>query len=193
MMKWIWGAMLLLGMVSAIISKNPDMILDSMLEGANEAATLCISLCGGYMLWMGIMNIAKEAGLINSLSRIMEKPLKKLFPSSKKAIAPITLNLAANFFGMGSAATPFGLMAMKELKKESKLQNQASDDMCMFLALNSSAIELLPTTVITLRASLNSEDPYNVVVPTFIASIFAFVSAIILSKLFSKIGRDKKR
>ncbi len=191
-MKWIWGMMLLFGMAFAVHSGNPDIILDSMLDGASEAVTLCVSLCGGYMLWMGIMNIAKECGLIESLSRIMERPLKKLFPSSKKAIAPITLNLAANFFGMGSAATPFGLMAMKELKKESTMGNIASDDMCMFLSLNSSAIELLPTSVIALRSAFGSQDAYNVVIPTFIASVFAFASAIIASRIFAKLGRNKK-
>ena len=184
--------MLLFGMAFAVHSGNPDIILDSMLDGASEAVTLCVSLCGGYMLWMGIMNIAKECGLIESLSRIMERPLKKLFPSSKKAIAPITLNLAANFFGMGSAATPFGLMAMKELKKESTMGNIASDDMCMFLSLNSSAIELLPTSVIALRSAFGSQDAYNVVIPTFIASVFAFASAIIASRIFAKLGRNKK-
>lgn len=185
--------MLLLGIGFSVYHKNPDIILDSMLDGASEAVSLCVSLCGGYMLWMGIMNIAKDCGLIESLSRIMERPLRRLFPSSKKAIAPITLNLAANFFGMGSAATPFGLMAMKELKKESSLKNIASDDMCMFLALNSSAIELLPTSVIALRAAFGSQDAYNVVIPTFIASIFAFASAIIASKIFARFGRDNKR
>ncbi|MBQ9833233.1 MAG: hypothetical protein IJO48_05825 [Clostridia bacterium] len=193
MMKWIWGSMLLLSMSFAIFAGNPDSILDSMLEGAGEAVTLSISLCGAYMLWMGIMNIAKDAGLIESLSRLMQRPLQKLFPSSKKAIAPITLNLAANFFGMGSAATPFGLMAMKELKKEGNTTNTASDDMCMFLSLNSSAIELLPTSVIAMRAAAGSQNVYSVVVPTFIASVFAFASAIIACRIFARIGKKIKR
>ncbi len=193
MMKWIWGVMLILGIGFGMFSNDPEGVLDAMLDGASEAVTLSISLCGAYMLWMGIMNIAKDAGLIDSLSALVKRPLKRLFPNSNNAIAPITLNLAANFFGMGSAATPFGLMAMKELKKESRNGNIASDNMCMFLSLNSSAIELLPTSVLALRAAAGSENVYAVVIPTFIASVFAFVSAIIASRILAKLKPIKRK
>ena len=116
-------------------------------------------------------------------------------------MAPITLNLAANFFGMGSAATPFGLAAMKELQlaaqKKGLPTTTASDAMCMFLALNASAIELLPTGVLTMRAAAGSEDVYCVVVPTFLASILSFLSAVLLCRLlcgaFPETGRRRRK
>ena len=108
--------MLLLGLIACMMSGNAEGAMEAMLAGAGEAVTLSLSLAGAYMLWMGLMNVAKEAGLIDALARAVRKPLALLFPNAPGAVAPITLNLAANFFGMGSAATPFGLAAMKELR-----------------------------------------------------------------------------
>lgn len=182
--------MLLLGLIACMASGNAEGAMEAMLTGAGEAVTLSLSLAGAYMLWMGLMNVAKEAGLIDALARAVRKPLALLFPNAPGAVAPITLNLAANFFGMGSAATPFGLAAMKELRaaadREGVPEGTASDDMCMFLSLNSSAVELLPTSVLALRAAAGAADVYCVVLPTFIASLFAFASAVVLCKLFCR-------
>ena len=182
--------MLLLGLIACMASGNAEGAMEAMLTGAGEAVTLSLSLAGAYMLWMGLMNVAKEAGLIDALARAVQKPLALLFPNAPGAVAPITLNLAANFFGMGSAATPFGLAAMKELRaaadQEGVPEGTASDDMCMFLSLNSSAVELLPTSVLALRAAAGAADVYCVVLPTFIASLFAFASAVVLCKLFCR-------
>lgn len=183
--------MLLVGLIACMVSGNAEGALDAMLAGAGEAVTLSLSLTGAYMLWMGLMRVAKEAGLIDALARLVRKPLALLFPGSPGAVAPVTLNLAANFFGMGSAATPFGLAAMKELRvaadRDGVPEGTASDDMCMFLSLNSSAVELLPTGVLALRAAAGSADVYCVVLPTFIASLLAFASAIVLCKFFCRL------
>lgn len=191
MMNWLWGIMLLLGLIACMVSGNAEGAMDAMLAGAGEAVTLSLSLAGAYMLWMGLMNVAKEAGLIDALARAVRKPLALLFPRSPGAVAPVTLNLAANFFGMGSAATPFGLAAMKELRaaadRDGVPEGTASDDMCMFLSLNSSAVELLPTSVLALRAAAGSTDVYCVVLPTFLASLLAFASAIALCRFFCRV------
>lgn len=191
MMNWLWGIMLLLGLIACMVSGNAEGAMDAMLAGAGEAVTLSLSLAGAYMLWMGLMNVAKEAGLIDALARAVRKPLALLFPRSPGAVAPVTLNLAANFFGMGSAATPFGLAAMKELRaaadRDGVPEGMASDDMCMFLSLNSSAVELLPTSVLALRAAAGSTDVYCVVLPTFLASLLAFASAIALCRFFCRV------
>ncbi len=183
--------MLLLGLVACIVGGNAGGAMEAMLAGAGEAVTLSVSLAGAYMMWMGLMNVAREAGLIDGLARLVRKPLSLLFPRAQGAVAPITLNLAANFFGMGSAATPFGLAAMRELRaaadRDGVPEDTASDDMCMFLSLNSSAIELLPTNVLALRAAAGSADAYCVVLPTFIASLFAFASAIAMCKIFCRL------
>lgn len=183
--------MLTFGTVLCCINGDGAQSLAYMLEGAESAVTLSISLAGSYILWMGIMNIAKRAGLIEGLARVAEKPLKLLMPGIGSAAAPVTLNLTANFFGLGNAATPFGLEAMRRLKQESKLDGIASNNMCMFLSLNASAIELLPTTVIAVRTACGSADAYSIVTPTLLSSIVAAIAAVTLCKLFECFGRGK--
>ena len=163
MMNYIWGFLILCGFGAFALSGDPAASVDAMLSGVSEALELCLALCPSFMLWLGLMNVAREAGLMEKLSRAARPLLKRLIPGSSEAMAPITLNLAANFLGLGSAATPFGIEAMAELQKANRCGNAASDDMCMFIALNSSAVELLPTSVLALRAAAGSTDPYCVV------------------------------
>ena len=161
--------------------------LDELISGADGAVKLCASLAGSYLIWMGLMNVAKRAGLVEKLARLIRKPLGLLMPGVSGAAAPITMNLAANFFGLGNAATPFGIDAMRELKREAHGSESATANICMFLALNASAIELLPTNVLAIRFSLGAADAYSIVLPTLISSIFAAVAAIIASKAFASI------
>lgn len=109
MMKWVWGGMLAVGLLAGMLIGDAQGTADALAAGAAEAAALCISLSGAYMLWMGLMAIAEEAGLVQKLSRAARPLLKRLFPGSPGAVAAVTLNLCANFFGLGSAATPFGV------------------------------------------------------------------------------------
>lgn len=186
MMKWVWGFMLVGGLLAGMLGGDAQGAADALLAGAGEAVSLCVSLAGAYMLWMGLMQVAEEAGLVKKLSRAAQPVLRLLFPNSPNAVAPVTLNLCANFFGLGSAATPFGLAAMEELDAVNDKKGVATDDMCMFLALNSSAIELLPTTVLALRTAAGSADPYCVVLPTFAASVISAVVAVALCKLLAR-------
>ena len=186
MMKWVFAGMMLLGIALFAARGDGSGALNALAEGAGSAVELSITLAGSYMLWMGVMNIAREAGLIEKLAAAMKKPLRLLMPGAGEAAAPVTLNLAANFFGLGNAATPFGIEAMKKLDKG---DGRATDDMAMFIALNSSAIELLPTSVIAVRTACGSAAPYDVVIPTFIASAAAAAAAVVSCKLLSKVFR----
>ena len=183
MMSCVFAAMIAAAIICGAANGSIAAVLDALTEGAANAVTLSLSLAGAYMLWMGLMGIARRAGLIDALSRAMRKPLGLLFPNAGEAIAPITLNLA----GAGSAATPFGLEAMKELNAKAKYAGVATDEMCMFLALNASALELLPANVLALRTAAGSEDAYIVVLPTFIASVISFVSAAAICALLCRI------
>lgn len=182
MMNYIWGILTAAGIAGFMAGGEPEAAMDALTAGAGEAVELMLTLSGGFMLWMGLMNVAKEAGLITSLGRVMRPVISWLMPDSPSAVAPVTLNLAANFFGLGSAATPFGLEAMREMALYSPYEDAASDDMCMFIALNASAIELLPVGVLTLRAAAGSEDVYSVVLPTFIASLITAALTILLCR-----------
>lgn len=188
-MNKIFGGMIVIGIIAGILSGGGDAVADSMIAGMGEAVTLTLSLAGAFMFWMGIMEVARDLGVIEKLAKVTRPFLNRLFPKAGAAQAAITLNLATNFFGMGSAATPFGLHAMRELQNVNPTPEIATDDMCMFIALNASALELLPTGVIALRNSAGSIDPYAIIVPTFLASVVSFVSAIILSKVFARIWR----
>ncbi len=185
-MNWLWGLMLAAGLIAGAINGDPGGAADALITGMSDAVTLCLSLAGAYMLWMGLMNVAKEAGLIDGLSRAAKPVFKRLFPHSPQAVAPVTLNLAANFFGLGSAATPFGLKAMREFEKANPQKGVATHDMCMFLCLNAAAVELLPTNVLAMRAVYGSNDVYAVVLPTFVSSAAAFLAAFLLARLFQR-------
>lgn len=184
MMNWVFGIMAVVGIIFFAVKGDGAGALAAMARGCDGALTLTLSLAGAYMLWMGIMNIAERAGLIERLARLMRRPLRLLMPDAEDAAAPVTLNLAANFFGLGNAATPFGIDAMRKLDRG---DGRASDSMAMFIALNSSAVELLPTSVIAVRTACGSADPYSVVLPTFIASLTAAAAAIVSCKLLGKL------
>ena len=184
MMKWVFAGMMLLGIALFAARGDGSGALNALAEGAGSAVELSITLAGSYMLWMGVMNIAREAGLIEKLAAAMKKPLRLLMPGAGEAAAPVTLNLAANFFGLGNAATPFGIEAMRKLDRGNGV---ASDQMAMFIALNASAIELLPTAVIAVRSACGSAEPYSIVLPTFIASIAAAAASIVSCRLLGRL------
>ena len=192
MMNRIFGAMIAIGLIAGVIWGDPGTLLDAMVSGMGEAVTLAVGLAGAFMFWMGIMEVARDIGVIERLAKFVKPLLTRLFPKAGAAVAPITLNLAANFFGMGSAATPFGLEAMAQLEKRNSSPGAATNDMCMFIALNASALELLPTGVIALRSTAGSADPYSIIVPTFIASVASFISAIALCKLFERMSSKRR-
>lgn len=186
MMKWIWSVMLLSGVLFSFLKGDPSLAVDAMLRGTADAVTLCLSLAGAYLLWMGLMGIAKEAGLMDALSIRMRPLIRKLMPNAKSAAGPITLNFAANFLGLGNAATPFGLAAMQELEKENPVPGRATDEMCMFLCINASAIQLFPTTVISLLVSAGSRNPYRIVLPALLATLASTATAVLLCLIFRR-------
>jgi spore maturation protein A len=186
MMSYIWGTMLLAGIIVSLVRGDPAAVMNSMLKGAGDAVTVCITLTAAYMLWLGLMGIARRAGVIDSLAKRIRPAAEKLFPGAGNAVAPITLNMSANFFGMGNAATPFGLSAMKEMERRNPHPGTATDAMCMFLAVNCSAIQLIPTSVISLRAAQGSADPYCIVLPTLLASTVSTIVAIAACKLMAR-------
>lgn len=184
MMDLVFGIMIAIGAAVFVIKGDGAGALSALVSGCAGAVTLTLELAGAYMLWTGLMNVAKKAGLVDKLAGLMQKPLGRLMPGAGEALAPVALNLAANFFGLGNAATPFGVAAMKALDDGS---GRASDNMVMFIALNASAIELLPTTVIAIRTACGSSDPWSVAVPTFIASLAAAAAAIISCRALGRV------
>lgn len=192
MINYIWAFLIVVGTVAGIATGHTQAVGDAAVEGAKEAGLLCISLIGSYALWLGVLNVAKEAGLIESLARRMRGVIRWLFPNvppNSDASGYITLNLVANMLGMGNAATPFGLKAMKELQELNADKNAASDAMCMLLIINASSVQLLPLTVIALRSAAGSAAPAEIVLTALFATTVTTTFAIAVGKIWQRIRR----
>lgn len=186
MINWIWSGIFCFCAIVLTFTSGGDAAMEAMLAGAQEAVTLSISLAGSYLLFLGLLGVAKKAGLMDALSRKLRPVTNWLCPNAGRAGGAITLNLAANMLGMGNAATPFGLEAMRLLDEQNPVKGRATHAMCMFICVNASALQLIPTTLIGLRASYGSPAPTAIVVPSLIASIAASAAAIVLCKLLAK-------
>lgn len=187
MMSAIWGAMLVLGIGAYLFSGDAAGATSALLGGASSAVTLCLSLAGGYVLWLGLLNIVERSGLLEKLARAAKPLIRRLFPAAdEKSAALITLNLSANMLGMGNAATPFGLDAMRQLQTLNPDKSRASNEMCMLLIINSASVQLIPTTLIALRQAAGAADPADIFIPTLIATAASLLFAVMLALLVAR-------
>lgn len=185
MMNYIWGGMLILGIIYGTFSGNMSAITDAVISSSKEAVNLSVSMLGIVAFWTGLMEIAVECEIIEKIKRCLSPLLKILFPGIEKdnpALGAISLNFAANMLGLGWAATPAGLQAMKELQRirhKGEL-NVASDEMCTFLVINISSLQLIPVNVIAYRSQYGSVNPSGIIVPGLIATFVSTITAIII-------------
>lgn len=187
MVNFIWVMMTVIGILFAIANGTMENVNKAIFSGAKEAVTICIGLISVLVFWLGLMNIAKAAGLLNGLSKLFQPLVTKLFPEVPKdhpAMGFILSNMIANLFGLGNAATPMGIKAMEELKKLNNNENSPSRSMITFLAINTSSITLIPTTVIAIRMNYGSEAPTEIVGTTLVASFFSTIAAILIDRYF---------
>lgn len=194
MLNIIWPAFILISFIYGILMGNVEKINQSIFESAKNAVELSITFFGTICLWNGIMKIAQETSFNVKLSKLLRPLINFLFPESKnneKAKEEISMNIIANFLGLGNAATPLGLKAMKTLQKENPKKDTISNSMAMFIVINTASMQLIPTTVIAIRSSLNSSNPTQIIFPVWGATIAAAVAAITATKIFIKI--DNKR
>ena len=182
-MSFVFGVMLVCGVLALLAGQGGDAATASMLAGAGEAVTLCLELAGAYLLFMGMMGVARRAGLMDALSRALSPAIRLLFPRADGAAGPIALCFAANILGMGNAATPFGLEAMRALDANNPRPGVATDEMCVLIAVNASALQLLPTGLLALRQAAGSAEPAAVVLPSLIASAVSTAVAVVLCLL----------
>lgn len=185
MMKYIWAGLITGAVLLGLVTGEIEAVSTAAMNGAGEAAKLAISLVGTYALWLGMLNILEKAGAVTAIAKRSERIILWLFKGIRKgaATAYITLNLVANMLGMGSAATPFGLKAMEELKKQSTDGDRASHNMCLFLIVNTASVQLLPLSIIAVRAAAGSANPADIVIPALLATLGTAIFGIILAKL----------
>lgn len=189
MINYIWLALIVIGVLTAIFQGNVQVVTDAAIESANSAVELSIGLVGIMTLWLGLMKLAEKSGIVNLISKLLKPILKRLFPEvpeNHPAMGSMVMNMAANLLGLGNAATPLGIKAMKELQELNEDKTTATNPMCMFLAINTSSVTLIASTVIAYRASAGSSNPAEIIGPTIIASVFGTIVAIIAAKLLEK-------
>ena len=192
MLNYIWSGLILLSLVVSFFTGRFEQCSVAAIEGAGEGVTLAITLCGAMCFWSGIMEIASKSGMLNILTKLMKPITKFLFPTLSQqspAMSAIVTNMTANILGMSNAATPLGLRAMEELQKLNTDKKRASRDMCMFVVLNTASIQLIPTTLIALRASMGSSAPTSIIVPIWITSALTLTIGVICAKIFEKVTK----
>lgn len=197
MLNYLWFGMIIISIIIGTATGNIEKVTSAMLNGAGGAVELCIGLLGSMCLWTGIAKVAERAGLVVIISKLLRPITKILFPKLKddsKALGAIVMNMVANMLGMGNAATPLGLKAMAELDKLNGGSQIASDEMCMFVVINTASIQLIPSTLIAMRQAAGAVSPGEVIVPIWISSIAAVVCGVLAAKLFQNIfGRKNRR
>lgn len=189
MLNYIWSGMIIVSFVVAISTGRLEMITAAAMDGAVSAVEMCIGLLGGMCLWTGIAKISEKSGLTMVFARVLKPITKIIFPKLKNgsaALNAIVANMVANLLGMGNAATPLGIAAMKELHKENRIKDVASDEMCMFVVINTASIQLIPSTIIALRQIFGAQKPTEIIVPVWMCSICAVVIGVVAAKIFQK-------
>jgi spore maturation protein A len=194
MIHYIWMFLLLSGVVAAAAKGQIDLVTAATLTGAKDAITVCFGLISILVFWLGMMQIAQDAGLLKKLANLLGPVARFLFPSvpaDHPAMGYILSNMSANLFGLGSAATPMGLKAMEELQKLNPDKKTATPAMCTLLALNTSGLTLIPTTVIGLRLKYDSLNPTEIIGPTLIATFIATSLAVVIDRYYQRKYRRK--
>lgn len=196
MLNYIWSGMLVAGFIFGIINGRVEEVTKAAVESAGKAIELSIALLGIMCLWTGLMGIAEKSGGIRVISMLFRPLLKLVFPDIPKnhpAMGAIVMNLSANFLGLGNAATPLGLKAMNELQKLNPDKSRATNAMCMFLVLNTAAVQLIPSTVIAIRTDAGSASPAEIITAVWVASICATLAGITAVKFFTRLGGLRRR
>lgn len=189
MVNKIWAYFIVLGLIYGLISGNSININETILGSAKESLEVFIQIFPVIALWLGIMNIATDSGLLDRLAKSLSTILHPLFPDIPKyhrSFTYISSNIIANMFGLGSAATPFGLKAMTSLQEINSDKKKASRSMLTFTMLNTSAITIIPTTLVALRMMYGSANPTNTLIVTLISTISATLVGIIVDRLLAR-------
>ena len=194
-MNYIFYFLIVVSIIAGAINGRLDAVVNSILSGAELSVKVAFSLIGIMAFWLGMMKIADKCGLITIVAKLIKPITKKLFdevPENSPAIGDIAMSFSANAFGLTNAATPIGIKAMEELQKHNKDKNSASNAMCMFLAMNTAGFQLIPATVIAVLISIGYKNPTEIIAPTLLVTSIAFLSAIILAKIFQNFWQPQQ-
>lgn len=193
MLNYLWPIFIIISFVFAIISGNIENLNSSIFESIDSVISLSMTLVGTMCLWCGIMEVVKNTSIMSKLTKLLKPVLLWLFPDAKynkEALDNISINVVSNILGLGNAATPAGIKALESLKESSNDKLSLSDSMMMLIVLNTTSIELIPTTVIAIRQSLNSQNPASIIIPIWISTIIGTIVGILSTKFLIKRSKN---
>ena len=189
-MSWIWTLMVGAAVLCGLALGNGPAVAKGALDGAAAGVELCLSMMGVLCLWMGVMEVMERSGLARGLSRLLRPALRRLYPDfarDKQVMDAVSANLSANLLGLGNAATPLGLEASRLMAERSP--GVASDGLCMLVGMNTASLQLIPTTVASLRAAAGSANPFDILPAVWLASAVSVTVGITAAKLFARVWR----
>ena len=188
-MNYIFYFLIVISIIAGALNGKLSDVVNAILAGADLSVKVAFSLIGIMAFWLGMMKIAEKSGLVTIIAKIIKPITKKIFneiPEDSPAIGDIAMNFSANTIGLSNAATPMGIKAMEELQKENIDKTSASNAMCMLLAMNTAGFQLIPATVIAVLISIGYKNPTEIIAPTLLVTSIAFISAIVLAKVFQR-------
>lgn len=189
MINYIWYFILAIGIIFGLAFGKGAVISKAIVSSTNGSVELVVGLMGIMCLWCGIMKIAEKSGLTEKIAKLLRPILKLIFKDAsrnEKALGAIVMNLTANMMGLSNAATPFGIKAMEEMDKQNAEKGTATNDMALFLVLNATCIQFIPTTVISIRAACNSQNPGSIIIPAIITTGIASVMGVVYCKILQR-------
>ena len=193
MINKIWCFFIFIAIIFGFINGSYEEVNNSIFSSINSTIELIFTLFGSMCFWNGIMNIVKNTSLINKIKNILNPLIKFLFPDLSKeseAYKNISINMASNLIGLGNASTQAGLKAMEELQKENKNKKTLSKNMILFMLINTASIQLIPTTIISIRMSLGSKNPSGIILGVWFASLSSFLFIIFITKIYFKFRKE---
>jgi len=186
MLNYIWLGLIILAVVLGGINGKIEDVTKAAIDAAGNSVTIAIGLIGVMALWLGVMKIAEDSGLMSLLARAISPLMRRIFrevPPDHPAMGSMMMNIAANMLGLNNAATPLGLKAMEDLEKLNRHPGVATNAMCMFLAINTAGVQLIPASMISLMASAGSREPTAIIGTTFAATAISLVAGILTARL----------
>ena len=190
-MAWIWTGMAVLSILCGLATGRGDLVAAAAVEGAQAAVELCVSIAGMLCLWTGVMEIMRRSGLAEGLSRLLRPVLRRLYPDfarDRAVMDSISANVSANLLGLGNAATPLGIQAARLMSRRSP--GRASDSLCMLVVCNTASIQLIPTTVASVRLAAGCETPFDILPAVWLASALSVAAGITAARVFARLWRD---
>ena len=189
MLNKIWPIFIIIGIIYAIISGNIDKVNNGIFDATKNAVEFSLTLLGTMCLWNGIMMIAYKSRIIKIIVKLLNPIIKRIFPeinNNEKIKKEISMNIIANMFGLGNAATPLGIKAIMSMQEINSKKDTLSNSIMMFIVINTASLQIIPTTAIAIRTSLNSNNPTSIVLPVWVASVCSIITVIIITKFLIK-------